>query len=69
VWFFPLRQEMFKGDNEAYLTALFDSVVSNVVFEQRVEFSVIIKKAIEYKYIPKSTPINWSNVTLLPPIS
>jgi len=61
--FFLSVKEMFKGDNEAYLTALFDSVVSNVVFEQRVEFPVIIKRAIEYGYIPKSKLINWSSAT------
>jgi len=67
--FFLSVKEMFKGDNEAYLMALFDSVVSNVVFEQRVEFSVIIKKSIEYGYIPKSTPNNCFNVSLVQPIS
>jgi len=67
--FFLAIKKMFKGDNEAYLTALFDSVVSNVVFEQRVEFSVIIQKAIDYGYIPKNMPMNCFNLNLVQPIS
>jgi len=52
--FFLAIQALKTLENELYLMALFDSVVSNVVFEQRVEFPKIIAKAVEYGYFEKS---------------
>jgi len=52
--FFLAIKELKTSENEIYLMALFDSVVSNVVFEQRVEFPKIIAKAIEYGYFETS---------------
>jgi len=52
--FFLAINELKNSENELYLMSLFDSVVSNVVFEQRVEFPKIISKAIEYGYFEKS---------------
>ena len=49
--FFLAIKELQTSENELYLMALFDSVVSNVVFEQRVEFPKIISKAVEYGYL------------------
>jgi hypothetical protein len=51
--FFLAIKDLLTEENELYLMALFDSVVSNVVFEQRVEFSKIITKAMEYGYLGK----------------
>jgi len=52
--FFLAIKELQTSENELYLMSLFDSVVSNVVFEQRVEFPKIIAKAVEYGYFEKS---------------
>jgi len=42
--FFLAIKELKTSGNELYLMALFDSVVSNMVFEQRVEFPKILQK-------------------------
>jgi len=52
--FFFAIKELKTSEKELYLMALRDSVVSNVVFEQRVEFPKIISKAIEYGYLETS---------------
>jgi len=52
--FFLAIKSLIAEKNETYLMALFDTVVSKIVFEQRVEFYKIVSQCFEHGYVSKN---------------
>jgi len=52
--FFLAIKSLILDKNEIYLLALFDTVVSKIVFEQRVEFYKIVSLCFEHGYVSRS---------------
>jgi len=54
---FLLIKGLSRNKNQIYLMAFFDTVVSKIVFEQRVEFCNIVGMCVDYGYVSKKNTV------------